>query len=386
MTHPFVLGGFAGIPREFIERHAANGGGSVPPFRNCHYPRDSAVASYVAFQMLEEAGVDLVLSAYAADPLIEDGRISGLFYEGKSGREAILTKVAIDATGEADLARRAGLPVIEPKKSYHDLDGHAPVGMGIWATAGGVNNAAVRQYVREHGKLEMEVKKVDDLGATMSMGVSWTTKDDRDRLNLDGLFGIRINLLRPHDRIDPSNSLHISRMEREVRMYAFETLQNLKDRVPGFENAFLLSISPFLGVRGGQCIVGEYTLTFEDCREAKRFDDVTYLYGERRALEYTKEKTGEYRWTDVPYRIMVAKGVDGLMAVGRSASCVPDTLLRCRMAVMHMGQVGGMAAALSVEAGKSPACIDVNELQRRLLDSGFYLGDRRRLQTLGLGA
>ena len=383
VTYPTVLGGFAGIPKEFIERHAALGGGSVPPYRNSHYLRDSGVASYVAFQMLAEAGAELILSAYAADPVIEDGRVVGLFYEGKSGREAVSAKVVIDATGEADLARRAGLPVLMPKKEYHDIDGHAPIGMGIWATAGGVDNDAVADYVREHGNVPFKTKKVEGL-AEISMSVSWTTLDDRDRLNQDGLFGIRINLIRPHEKVDPGSSAHISRMERETRMYAFEVLQGLKKTVPGFENAFLLSISPFLGVRGGQCITGEYILTHHDCKAGRRFDDVTYMYGEVRALRHIKEKTGQYTWTDMPYRVMVARGIDGLMAVGRSASGIPDTLLRGRMAVMHMGEVGGTAAALATESGKSPRDIDTKELQRRLLEAGYYLGDRERLKELGL--
>jgi hypothetical protein len=81
---------------------------------------------------------------------------------------------------------------------------------------------------------------------------------------------------------------------------------------------------------------------------------------------------------------MLARGVDGLMAVGRSASGIPDTLLRNRMAVKHMGQAGGTAAAIAARSGLSPGEIDVRELQRALLDAGFYLGDRKRLAELGL--
>ena len=70
--------------------------------------------------------------------------------------------------------------------------------------------------------------------------------------------------------------------------------------------------------------------------------------------------------------------------VGRSASAIPDTLLRTREAVRHMGQVGGMAAALAVQHGVHPRDLGVKELQKRLLTEGFYLGDEARLNRLQL--
>jgi len=185
------------------------------------------------------------------------------------------------------------------------------------------------------------------------------------------------------EEINIGDGLHISKLEAKLRMYIFETVQFYKRYVPGFENAYLLFTAPFLGARGGPCIEGEYTLTMDDCRAGQRFSDVIYLYGEFRALRYTCEK-GECKWADVPYRVMLPKKIDGLLAVGRSASGIPDTLLRNRMAVKHMGQAGGTAAALCAKKDISPKELDVKELQSVLLDAGFYLGDRARLKELGL--
>jgi hypothetical protein len=89
-------------------------------------------------------------------------------------------------------------------------------------------------------------------------------------------------------------------------------------------------------------------------------------------------------WADFPYRAMVPVQVEGLLAVGRSASGIPDTLLRGRMMVMHMGQAGGTAAALAASSGVSPRQLDVRALQQRLVKDGFFLGDDKRLAELGL--
>ncbi len=42
---------------------------------------------------------------------MEGGAIRGVITESKAGREAILAKRVIDATGDADIATRAGAPV-----------------------------------------------------------------------------------------------------------------------------------------------------------------------------------------------------------------------------------------------------------------------------------
>jgi hypothetical protein len=81
---------------------------------------------------------------------------------------------------------------------------------------------------------------------------------------------------------------------------------------------------------------------------------------------------------------MVPLKIDGLLAVGRSASGIPDTVLRNRTAVQHMGQAAGIAASLAVKHSVSPRSIDVKALQRKLLEAGFHLGDPARLKQLGL--
>ena len=414
-----VYPGFMGIPKEFIERHASLGGGSIPPYSSGNYLRDSNIASYTAMKMLEESGTTLVLSAFASDPIMAGDRVRGLFIENKSGRQAIKAKVVIDATGDADVARRAGAPILYPQAGSHEVDGHSPTGMGLYFVIGGVDwekyNTFARQYEASAEEIawadetlgekkslkyrhllsflkeavekgEYEPPVIEDLcGKRIEIQVliartpKWKTE-----VPLDGTMAIGgVSPGRIHEEIDTGDGTHISKLEAKLRTSAFEFAQLYRDYVPGFENSYLLLIAPFLGARGGPCIEGEYTLTMEDCRAGRRFDDVTYLYGEFRALRYTCEQ-GECKWTDMPYRVMLPKKIDGLIAVGRSASGIPDTLLRNRMAVKHMGQAGGTAAALTAKKDISPKELDIKELQRTLIDSGFYLGDLSRLQELGL--
>ena len=131
MTH--VYGGITGIPKVFLERHAALCGRSAGNLVNAN------VASYLSMKMMEEGGVKMLLSAYASDPTMDGDRVTGLFVETKSGRQAVRAKVVIDATGEADIARRAGGPILYPKPEYTEVDHHSPTGAGLYYTVGGVD-------------------------------------------------------------------------------------------------------------------------------------------------------------------------------------------------------------------------------------------------------
>lgn len=400
-----------GIGREFIDRYTAMGGGTMPGTRY-NYAGDACIASYVAHQMLEESGVRLLLSAYVADPVLDGPCVRGLFVENKSGRQAIMARVVIDATGDADVARRSPTPVLYPKDVYAEVDGHAPTGMGSYCLVGGVDWARYEAYTAG-----LEIGEDDLAWAKETLGEYATNQqwpilpflraasekgeyELCSHVDLDGnpvritcgrftptaAAGVvegRINVQRT-EVLDTGNGRHISALEVGVHARAFETARFWKQYVPGFEDSCLLCVAPFLGARGGPSIDGEYVLTMDDCRAGRRFDDVMYLYGEFRALRYTCEQ-GEPKWADVPYRVMLPKQVDGLMVAGRCASGIPDTLLRNRMTAKVMGEACGIAAAMSVEQGIAPKRLDVKALQRTLLDAGFYLGDEARLAELGVG-
>jgi len=119
-------------------------------------------------KMMEEAGVKILLSAYAADPILEDGRVSGLFVETKSGRRAMKAKVVTDATGDADLARRAGAPVIRGVPSSPSMAPIVRPGLGLdekysfwndtglYFLVGGVDWEAYEEFLKKDYELSDE--------------------------------------------------------------------------------------------------------------------------------------------------------------------------------------------------------------------------------------
>ena len=72
---------------------------------------DADMFKVVADAMVREAGITPLLHSLAVEPVMEGQTVKGILIESKSGRQAILAKRVIDATGDADPARarsRAG--------------------------------------------------------------------------------------------------------------------------------------------------------------------------------------------------------------------------------------------------------------------------------------
>ena len=73
----------------------------------------------IELDMLNEAGVKLRLYTFVSGAIVEDGAIRGVILESKSGREAVMAKIVIDATGDGDVAARAGVPFSLGREEDH---------------------------------------------------------------------------------------------------------------------------------------------------------------------------------------------------------------------------------------------------------------------------
>src|SRR6201991_2614986 len=98
-----------GIGIEFEQRAKAMGAAQPEP-QSQSYALDAELFKYVADVLVQEAGIRPMLHRLVVGTIVEDGVIKGVITESKAGREAILAKRVVDATGDADIAERAGAP------------------------------------------------------------------------------------------------------------------------------------------------------------------------------------------------------------------------------------------------------------------------------------
>jgi hypothetical protein len=164
--------------------------------------------------------------------------------------------------------------------------------------------------------------------------------------------------------------------------------QFLKERIPGFENAYILELQPMVGTRESRRVAGDYVLTGEDCIKGRRFKDVVAVSGRPCNVHSLTGTAGEMVFIevdkpfDIPYRILLPKQIEALLVAGRASSADPLALgaIRGEPCCMSLGEAAGAAAALAVRSGVTPRKVDVKQLQKKLLDQGVLLdrgGDRK---------
>ena len=395
--------GLGGIPEELIARvmrrrlnaeqfeeakrtHFAEAG-----FRmGGDYFFDSHAVAYEAFKMLEKADVRMMLSCYVADPIVEDNKVCGFFVETKSGRLAVRAKVVIDATGDADIAFRAGAAIkrvaADPGIGLMYAIDHVDWDRFQTAlVANGELSDSDRRWMQDVLNAELQYDKHGLDSLVPYARRAWERGEYRIVQTIGDFGRVVTRSFKPptrgivrsraetNGRIDPGDAAQVSLVEQRVREYIFEAARFFRNYLPGFEGSRLLIVAPFLGARGGRWIDAVYPIGADDVAAGAKFDDVLYVYHDSR------KETG----TDIPYRSLIPTTLDGLIAAGRSA--VPRSPnFRVRYSLLLMGQAAGVAAALCVRDNVEPRDLDHRKVQRVLVELGCPIGDNARLQELGL--
>ena len=100
-----------------MEQRATAMGAAMPEPQSLSHALDAEMFKWVADTLVQEADITALLHRLCVAPILDGGAIAGVIVESKAGREAILARREIDATGDADIAHRAGAPTRKlPKK------------------------------------------------------------------------------------------------------------------------------------------------------------------------------------------------------------------------------------------------------------------------------
>ena len=405
-NHYFTLDGellAKGIGLELIERLVKRGGTSPGWAEHRKITFDPEIYQDVVLDMFEESGVRLLMHTIVSDSIVHDNVLQGVVVENKSGRQAILGKVTVDTTGDADVAARAGAPYedapqgsssllfrmadIDFQKAYRYVKENPGEFVPFESSSVKADVAYLERMWLEHGLFTLE----DNHGLAKMRERAIANGDYADemgicsrlgRMGIDGMGWNRTAVINTGSfRIDHLDQSEITKAEVQGRKAAFYVADFLRKYFPGFEDAFVVSIAQDLGVRMTRRIIGEYVYTAKDAENYVRFDDVI---GRTHARGHRYGSTG----VDMPYRILVPKKIDNLLVgSGKSVSADPQSIgspLRDMMGCLTLGEAAGTAAALSARDGVTPRALDVKELQKTLIKQGVHLGDEARLKELGL--
>ncbi|MBQ2696265.1 MAG: FAD-dependent oxidoreductase [Clostridia bacterium] len=327
---------------------------------------DEEVLKLVLNRMAQKYGVNLLFNTTVTEVFAENGTITSVKALGKSAVLELSADYFIDATGDGELSMLAGCSyqLGRPKDELCQP-------MTLCFRMGGVD---LKRFYENYKMMNPLYK------AFQEKGLIKNPREDVlmfDNLN-DGVLHFNSTRIVKKNPTDP---FEVTQAEIEAREQVFELHKFLKENIPGFENARVLSTAIQIGIRESRKISGDYTLTEEDLLNLARFDDAIAVANydidihnpEGKGTSHHYFKDGE--WYQIPYRCLLPKGQNNLLVAGRciSATHEAQASLRIMPYCAEIGQAAGAAASVAKESKTPLREIDVKSLQALLRKEDFVI-------------
>ena len=390
-----IIGGFAQEFVERLEKEQASYGHAYCPHHLSTTLVHPFYARILAFQMVREAGVEILMHCELSDVSVESGRIRSVTVTGKGEHVELIADVFVDGTGDADLAFMSGAAcekgdenkVLQPPTLMFHL--------------GGVDIDRFADYLVAHPE-EVPYDLVPNIEegyggeffrnnpSAIFVGLHKLIERLREQGNCpvyrDTVIILRqpipgevaINTIRLLN-FDGSDLTDLSRGEMDAHLQIPPLIELFRTHVPGFENCYLSSINSAIGVRESRRVVGIRTLCLEDALAGKRPSDTIALCGYFIDV-HNGGDAGTFRISidepfGIPYGCLVSRDIENLMVTGRPIGV--DRMVfgatRIMNVCMSVGQAVGNAAAMAVRQSILPKDIPVDVLRARLLEQNAIL-------------
>lgn len=324
----------------------------------------------VYFDMLKEANVDVLLYTFVCDTITEDGALKGVIVENKSGRSVYLSKVIIDATGDGDVAYKAGAEYFKGREKDEKMQPAT-----IMFKLGGVDyDRAVfppsfeTEVPTEKGELQSLARKILPYPAGHVLLYKST---------LPGV--VTVNMTNCTD-VDATKAEDWTRATIVCRSQLSKIVNFLREYAPGYENCYIVSSAPFLGIRETRHFKGLYSITENDILEAKVFDDyvvkdahfnfdIHNIDGSGLDKNGSQKNFTQNKGYTIPYRCLVPEKVDNLLLSGRniSGTHIAHSNFRAMPICMGIGEAAGAAAALAVKKECKVREINAEEIRKIIM-------------------
>jgi hypothetical protein len=401
ITTPFAE--LTGFPAEFFGYLAEKGSAG----RGLVVPWDVEAYKVAAEQFVLKAGADILYHTWISDTILAGDVLKAVVVENKSGRHAIAAKVVIDATGDGDIAARAGVPVVKGREEDGAMRPATVMGL-----VGNVNLRRMKEWIDTHRSdvagdpgrcvvdLQAGILRIDGFFSIVDEArrrglLSADVPVNYLRFNATFEPGqqehalVTLNSTRIYD-LDGTDARQISRAETEGRRQLQQLMTVCKVLLPGFENSMLVQSSSFLGVRETRRIRGQYVLTYADIAAGRQFEDsvavlthTNYGTAEVHGPERGHEGSKDDRWAremimdlihfEFPLRSMLMDQCRNLIAAGRCVSVTHDAdkYTRNMSPAGQLGQAAGTYAGLLARHGLEARNSLVQTLQDRLEADGL---------------
>ncbi len=307
--------------------------------------------------MALEAGVKQLLHSWSTAAIVEKNTVKGVIFESKSGRQAVMGKVIIDATGDGDIFASAGA---EFDASLNE--GYRSSALAMVFRIGGIDFDKFVDFrtaqPEKWEKMRDEANKLAGFRVgpvpAQRQDVFWVNSFiyDKSCIKVEDLTWVEVN----------------------VRKAMIPLHSYYQKNVPGFKNSYIYDSASQTGTRGSRRLVGEYKLTGAEAKTGKKYDDTVLMFPQGVPLGWTPE-VHQAKNVGMPYRCLVPAKLEGLLAAGRcfSSDQAANTMFNVIPHCIQMGQAAGTAAALAAKNKVQPRKVDYKALRKRLIAQGVEL-------------
>ncbi len=290
------------------------------------YPPGAGAATLE--RMAAEAGTEVIYGATAIGVEMAGRRITGVVAATPAGKVLFRAQVVIDSTGDADVARMAGAPMVIGREYDGVLHCYSQVCFLMMPNG-------------------------------MPSATNWDS-----------------------GYVDPLDIVDLTRARREGIRQVWERFAP-----DPFGNRVLLNICPLLGIRGGPLIVGDYVPDFLQGILPTEFEDCVGYSGAKydcHSQDFENQQDAPILWIwmlgnrerhmggQLPYRMMLPQNVEGVLVACRGASCTYEYNYQFRTMrnQYRLAEAAAIAATQCVRRGITPRQVDVRLVQEELHKSG----------------
>ena len=318
-------------------------------------------------EMLDEVGCRIMLYTFAEDAICDGDKVLGATVINKSGKTDIYAKITIDATGDGDIAARAGAEFVLGRESDNKMQPAT-----LMFKVGGVDyDRAVflgsfeSTYETPKGELQALAKEHIPYPAGHILTYEST---------LPGV--VTCNMTNAIE-IDGTDAEDLTKATLTCRRQMDDIVKYLREFVPGYEKCFILSSASLIGIRETRHFKGKYTLNEQDILEAKTFDDYVvkdayFNFDVHNISGAGLDETGvqkhfsQEKGYTIPYRCLLPEIKENLLLCGRniSGTHMAHSNFRVMPICVGIGEAAGVAACISVSENCSLADVSAEEIRR----------------------
>lgn len=322
------------------------------------------------YEMLNEAGVEVLLYTFVYDTIMEKDTVVGIKTVSKSGKQAFMAKVVIDCTGDGDVAYRSGAEFLLGREDDNKMQPAT-----LMFKVGGVDTERAvflasfeSKYETPRGELQALAKEHLPFPAGHVLLYKTT---------VPGV--VTCNMTNCID-IDGTKAEDLTRAELVCRSQMEPIVDFLREYVPGYEECYIISAASLIGIRETRHFKGVKQINEKDILEARVFEDwvvrdAFFNFDVHNITGASLDKTGvqhEFKQKNgytIPYGCMVPEKVDGLLLSGRniSGTHMAHSNFRAMPICVGIGEACGIAASVAIKKNiklREVSAIDIQNIIR----------------------